>query len=102
MIDVLSRTLVVSTVTKFYGFIHIRQKVFQESEQQAQPDLNESVCCQCCSFWLREHFPESEWKSYSDSLHKSDHLQKDDSPLKANITRIDGMKCATLHKEWIC
>ena len=53
MIDVLSRTLVVSTVTKFYGFIHTRQKVFQESEQQAQPGLNESVCCQCCSLASR-------------------------------------------------
>ena len=53
-------------------------------------------------FGFASTFPESEWKSYSDSLHKSDHLQKDDSPLKANITRIDGMKCATLHTEWIC
>ena len=46
MIDALSRTLVVSPVTKFYGFIHTRQKVFQENEQQAQPGLNESVCTQ--------------------------------------------------------
>ena len=101
MIDVLSRTLVVSTVTKFYGFIHTRQKVFQESEQQAQPGLNEFVCCQCFSFWLREHFP-WKWMEILQWFSAQKWSSSKRCPLKANITRIDGMKCATLHTEGIC